>query len=101
MISIRMIVGDRRLGIMTHSLPNKIEDSQKTNELSKTNREYPRMPSGFGCYVCGSYFETNEERLKHLEEFKHMDLYNTASPQEREEVHRLSSILSDSMGKTA
>ena len=46
----------------------------------------PTIPHGYGCFVCGSTFETNQERLIHLE---HMDLYNTGSPQERE-VHRLS-----------
>ena len=50
----------------------------------------PVIPQGYGCFVCGSKFDTNQERLMHLEMFKHFDLYNTGSPQEREEVRRLS-----------
>ena len=50
----------------------------------------PRYHVDMARFVCGSTFETNQERLIHLESFKHIDLYNTGSPQEREEVHRLS-----------
>ena len=51
---------------------------------------YPSIPRGYCCYVCGSTFETNQERLMHLEEFRHIDLYDTGSPQEKEEIRRLS-----------
>jgi hypothetical protein len=52
-------------------------------------KEYPKMPSGFQCFVCGKKYATNEERIQHLEEDAHGSMYDTASPQEREDTRRL------------
>ena len=52
-------------------------------------KEYPKMPSGFQCFVCGKKYATNEERVQHLEEDAHSSMYDTASPQEREDTRRL------------
>jgi hypothetical protein len=54
-----------------------------------TRKEHPKMPSGFECFVCGKEFSTNEERIQHLEEEAHGSMYDTASPQEREDTRRL------------
>ena len=51
--------------------------------------EYPKMPSGFQCFVCGKQFPTNEERIQHLEEESHDSMYDTATPQETEDTRRL------------
>jgi hypothetical protein len=91
LLSIREVVGGQGLGIISRLLLKRIEGSQNSSGLDKKDREYPKIPYGFSCYVCGSTFETNQERLMHLEKFDHLDLYNTVSPQEKEEVHRLSS----------
>ena len=58
------------------------------NERNK-RKEYPKMPSGFECFVCGKKFGTNEERIQHLEKDAHGSMYDTASPQEREDTRRL------------
>jgi hypothetical protein len=47
------------------------------------------MPSGFQCFVCGKQYATNEERIQHLEVDVHSSMYDTASPQEREDTRRL------------
>ena len=51
--------------------------------------EYPKMPSGFQCFVCGKQFPTNEERIQHLEEESHDSMHDTATPQETEDTRRL------------
>jgi hypothetical protein len=51
--------------------------------------EYPKMPSGFQCFVCGKQFPTNAERLQHLQEESHDDMHDTATPQETEDTRRL------------
>jgi hypothetical protein len=51
--------------------------------------EYPKMPSGFQCFVCGKQFSTNEERIQHLEGESHVSMYDTATPQETEDTRRL------------
>jgi hypothetical protein len=51
--------------------------------------EYPKMPSGFQCFVCGREFHTNEERIRHLQEESHDSMYDTATPQETEDTRRL------------
>jgi hypothetical protein len=51
--------------------------------------QYPKVPSGFQCFVCGKQFATNDARIQHLEEDPHGSLYDTVSPQEREENRRL------------
>jgi hypothetical protein len=49
----------------------------------------PKMSLGFQCFVCGKQFGTNEERIEHLEEAEYGSMYDTASPQEREDTRRL------------
>ena len=56
---------------------------------SLEKEEYPKMPSGFQCFVCGRHFSTNEERIYHLKEDSHDSMYNTATPQETEDTRRL------------
>jgi hypothetical protein len=57
--------------------------------------EYPKMPSGFQCFVCGKQFSRNEERMQHLEEESHDSMYDTATPKETEDTRRLKRILSE------
>lgn len=64
-------------------------DNYEENERNK-RREYPKMPSGFECFVCGIEFPTNEGRIQHLEEENaHGSMYDTGSPQESEDARRL------------
>jgi uncharacterized C2H2 Zn-finger protein len=51
--------------------------------------EYPKMPSGFQCFVCGKEFPRNEDRIRHLNEDSHDSMYGTATPQETEDTRRL------------
>jgi hypothetical protein len=65
-------------------------DNYEENERNK-RKEYPKMPSGFECFVCGIEFPTNEGRIQHLEEENaHGSMYDTGSPQESEDARRLS-----------
>lgn len=50
--------------------------------------DYPRTSIGFQCFVCGTRFASNEERIEHLEEGSHGGMYDTGSPQEREDARR-------------
>lgn len=87
---IHEVVGDRGLGLITRLIMKRNKGNHDVNGPDLHQNKCPTIPHGYGCFVCGSTFETNQERLIHLERFKHIDLYNTGSPQEREEVHRLS-----------
>jgi hypothetical protein len=49
----------------------------------------PKIPTDFECFVCGTKFLTNEERKQHLRSGTHGHLYDTASPQEEEEIRTL------------
>jgi hypothetical protein len=51
--------------------------------------EYPKLPLGFQCFVCGKQFPTNEERIQHLGEESYDSMYDTATPQETEDTRRL------------
>ena len=51
--------------------------------------DYPKMPSGFQCFVCGKEFFRNEDRIQHLQEESHDDMHDTATPQETEDTRRL------------
>ncbi|MGC2386027.1 MAG: hypothetical protein WA460_03010 [Nitrososphaeraceae archaeon] len=64
-------------------------DSYRNNHKKNTKGEYPTVPAGFECFVCGSTFATNEERVQHLEKNTHGSMYDTGSPQEREDARRL------------
>jgi hypothetical protein len=74
---IREAVGGQGLGIISRLFLKRIEGNQNSSGLENKDRECPKIPYGFSCYVCGSTFETNQERLMHLEKFDHLDLYNT------------------------
>jgi hypothetical protein len=50
--------------------------------------DYPRTSTGFQCSVCGTRFVSNEERIEHLEKGSHRSMYDTGSPQEREDGRR-------------
>jgi hypothetical protein len=50
--------------------------------------DYPRSTAGFLCFVCGTGFASNEERIQHLEEGLHGSMYDTGSPQESEDARR-------------
>ena len=50
--------------------------------------EYPRSSTGFLCFVCGMGFASNEKRIQHLEKGSHGSMYDTGSPQEREDARR-------------
>ena len=67
------------------------EKKEHDNQDNKRNikKEHPKMPSGFQCFVCGKQYATNEERIQHIEEDSHGSMYDTASPQEREDTRRL------------
>jgi hypothetical protein len=65
------------------------EERQKEKKGFDNPEHYPKTPSGFQCFVCGKQFGTNEERIEHLEEAAHGSMYDTASPQEREDTRRL------------
>lgn len=86
----REVVGDHRMGLFSRLAMKRNRGIQNGKGPNIYPVEYPSIPHGFSCYVCGSTFETNQERLMHLEKCKHMDLYNTISPQEKEEIRRLS-----------
>jgi hypothetical protein len=65
------------------------EKKQKEKKGFENPQHYTKMPSGFQCFVCGKQFGTNEERIEHLEKAAHGSMYDTASPQEREDTRRL------------
>ena len=65
------------------------EERQNEKKGFDNLEHYPKTPSGFQCFVCGKQFGTNEERIEHLEEAAHGSMYDTASPQEREDTRRL------------
>jgi hypothetical protein len=62
-----------------------------SSEEGQYPEQSPKMSSGFQCFVCGKQFGTNEERIEHLEKAVHGSMYDTASPQEREDTRRLRS----------
>jgi hypothetical protein len=54
---------------------------------------YPRTSAGFQCFVCGTRFGSNEERIEHLEKGPHGSMYDTGSPQETEDARRSRSVI--------
>lgn len=82
-------IGDHWMGFFTHLASKRNGGNQSGRGTQINMKDYPSIPYGYGCYVCGSSFKTNKERLSHLEECRHVDLYNTGSPQEKEEIHRI------------
>jgi hypothetical protein len=86
---VNQIIEGRRF--MSSSNDTQKEKKGLDNQDDKRNarKEHPKMPSGFQCFVCGKQYTTNEERIQHLEEDAHGSMYDTASPQEREDTRRL------------
>jgi hypothetical protein len=84
------LVGQYGFGLIAHLRLKKKNGNQNENRVDSDRNKFPMIPQGYGCFVCGSIFETNQDRLLHLEKFNHLDLYRTGSPQEIEEVRRLS-----------
>lgn len=71
-------------GVMSSS-----KERQKVKKGLDDSQQYPKVPSGFECFVCGRQFSTNEERIRHIEKDPHGSMYDTASPQESEDTRRL------------
>jgi hypothetical protein len=71
----------------------KGDDNNQENK-GRATKEYSRMSSGFQCFLCCATFTTNEERIQHLEKEPHGGMYDTGSPQEREDSRRCRSTSS-------
>jgi hypothetical protein len=56
----------------------------KTQQIQSV--EYPRTSNGFQCFVCGTGFASNDERIQHLEKGSHGSTYDTGSAKESEDV---------------
>ena len=87
---IHELVGQYGFGLIASLRLKKNSGNQNGNGAELDRNKFPTIPQGYGCFVCGSIFDTNQERLMHLEKCNHLDLYRTGSPQEIEEVRRLS-----------
>jgi hypothetical protein len=72
----------------------KGDDDNNQESRRRATKEYSRMSSGFQCFLCGTTFTTNEDRIQHLEKEPHGGMYDTGSPQEREDSRRSRSISS-------
>ena len=70
---------------ITRSLKERRKEKKGFDNL----QQYPKVPSGFQCFECGEQFNTNEDRMQHLEKGSHGGHYDTGSPQEREDTRRL------------
>lgn len=64
----------------------QLKECNNNDDERGAKEEYPKMPADFECFVCGTRFMTNEERKQHIKKSTHGDLYDTISPQEREEI---------------
>jgi hypothetical protein len=62
-------------------------------QAEQTNVGYPWTSTTFQCFVCGTRFASNEERIQHLEEESHGGMYDTGSPQESEDARRCRIII--------
>ena len=62
-------------------------------QTQQTAADYPIISNGFQCFVCGTGFTSNEERIQHLEKGSHGSIYDTGSPQESEDAKRCRIIL--------
>jgi hypothetical protein len=92
MIDIRQVI---KQGISRGMRDIQLKEEQKSDSIQdqrRTHEEFPKMPSDFECFVCGALFTTDEERKQHLIKYAHSDMYDTVSPQEREDVRRFSNI---------
>jgi hypothetical protein len=84
----RIVVGRRIVSSKEGQEEEDGFDSYRNNKRN-TKGGYPTVPAGFECFVCGTMFATNEERVQHLEKNTHGSMYDTGSPQEREDARRL------------
>jgi hypothetical protein len=91
MMNIRQSIGWIMVGGRILSLKEKQKNGLDNyhNNKRKAEVEYPTVPAGFQCFVCGMEFAMNEERVQHLEKNTHGSMYDTGSPQEREDARRL------------
>jgi hypothetical protein len=64
-----------------------------TIQTQQISVEYARISNGFQCFVCGTGFASNDERIQHLEKGSHGSMYDTGSPQESEDARRCRIIL--------
>ena len=73
---------------MRHNLSDEYEKGGKDNNRIMKRRsitqDYPKIPSDFQCFVCGVRFDTNMDRLHHLEKEAHSGLYATGMPNDSE-----------------
>lgn len=73
---------------MRHNLLDEYEKGGKDNnqimKLRSITQDYPKIPSDFQCFVCGVRFDTNMDRLHHLEKEAHSGLYATGMPNDSE-----------------
>jgi hypothetical protein len=83
-MSIHQLIIKGTRNIFSKEKERRSEDNQHKNRTE----DYPKMSSGFQCFVCGTRFSTNEERIQHLEKEPHGGMYDTGSPQEREDSRR-------------
>lgn len=81
---------DHGLGLFTRITVERDRGNRRGKGPKIHQDDYPSISPGYTCYVCGSTFETNQQWVTHLEKFKHIDLYSTVSPQESEEIRRVS-----------
>ncbi|HEY7573296.1 MAG TPA: hypothetical protein VH796_18195 [Nitrososphaeraceae archaeon] len=60
-------------------------DKYKNKKIEvRAIKDYPKIPSDFQCLVCGIRFDTNIDRLNHLEQEAHFGLYVTGMPNDSE-----------------
>ena len=72
---------------MRRSLSDENERGGENNNQNMrriTNDDYPKIPSDFQCFVCGVRFDTNKDRIQHLEQEAHAGLYVTGMPNDSE-----------------
>jgi hypothetical protein len=86
---VNQIIEGRRFTSSSNDTQKEKKGLDNQDDKRNARKEHPKMPSGFQCFVCGKQYATNEERIQHLEEDAHGSMYDTASPQEREDTRRL------------
>ena len=85
----RIVVGGRIVSSKERQKEDGFGSYRNNNNKRNAKGEYPTVPAGFECFVCGTKFATNEARVQHLEKNTHGSMYDTGSPQEREDARRL------------
>ena len=69
------------------------KERPKVKKGLDNSQQYPKVPTGFQCFVCGTRFDSNEERIEHLTGGSHGGMYDTGSPQETEDARRCRIII--------